>query len=294
MIAPGSAKPVPQGRIRALKRFARNWLTRLRNRYVNRFMAFDNERLEALLRRLGLTEGDTVFAHVAYNRFLGFQGGPGDVIEVLQKIVGPSGTILMPTLPFRRTAVEYAENNPLTDLGRAPSAMGFVTEIFRRMPGVVRSAHPTHPVAAWGARARELTQDHHQSETPCGKHSPFLRLPEVRGKILFLGAGINTMTFYHGVEEVIEPHMPTSPFTTSWYELQTRDSEGVVRTTRTRLFDPAMSKRRDMRLLLPELRRSRVWFEGRLGQLSVSLVGAAETLNVCEQMAARGEFVYRQ
>src|SRR5262249_12540176 len=162
--------------------------------------------------------GDVVFAHVAFNQFLGFEGGPGDVIQVLQRVVGDSGTVLMPTLPFGGTAVEYAERHPMTDLVRTPSAMGFVTEIFRRMPGVIRSAHPTHPVAAWGAKAAELTCDHHLAETPCGKQSPYLRLLDVEGKILFLGAEIAAMTFYHGVEEILEPRMPFSPFTRAWYE----------------------------------------------------------------------------
>jgi aminoglycoside 3-N-acetyltransferase len=171
--------------------------------------------------------------------------------------------------------------------------MGFVTEIFRRMPGVIRSAHPTHSVAACGARAEELTRDHHLAETPCGKMSPYLRLLDVHGKILFLGADVSTMTFYHGVEEILEPRMPYSPFTKTWYELQTRDSTGTVRTTRTRLLDPEVSRRRDMNLLLPELRRAGVWREGRVGRLRVRLVSAGDVLDACERMAAQGRFVYR-
>src|SRR5205085_1711194 len=149
-----SGTPPPKPSLaRALKRHAKGWLKWARNRYIETFLRFDNDGLLSLLRKLGVSEGDVVLAHVAFNEFLGFQGGPGDVIAVLQKAVGESGTLLMPTLPFPNTAVEYAERNPLTDLARVPSAMGLVTEIFRRTPGVVRSAHPTHPVAACGARA---------------------------------------------------------------------------------------------------------------------------------------------
>jgi aminoglycoside 3-N-acetyltransferase len=293
MASPGISCPAKPGLVRALKQRLKSWLRWGRNGYIRAFLSFDNDALSALLGRLGLEAGDVVLAHVAFNQFFGFQGGPGDVIQVLQRALGPSGTLLMPTLPFRETAVEYAERQPLTDLVRTPSAMGFVTEIFRRLPGVIRSCHPTHSVAAWGVRAAELTGDHHLAETPCGKNSPFLRLLDVGGKILFLGADISNMTFYHGVEEILEPRLPVSPFTKTWYELRTRDGEGTVRTTRTRLFDPEVSRRRDMNLLLPELRRAGVWREGKAGGLHAWLVRASDALAACESMALQGRFVYR-
>lgn len=278
--------------LKSARRRVKNALLWARNSYIHLFQRFGPAELEATLRGLGLERGDVVFVHVAFNEFLGFQGGPGDVIQVLQRVVGDSGTLLMPTLPFGSTAVEYAERHPMTDLVRAPSAMGFVTEIFRRMPGVVRSPHPTHPVAAWGVQAASLTRDHHLSETPCGKNSPYLGLLDVAGKILFLGADISSMTFYHGVEEVLEPRMPFSPFTKTWYDLQTRDAQGAIRSTRTRLFDPDVSRRRDMNLLMPELKEH--WKESRVGRLRVRLVRASDALAACERMAAKGQFVYRQ
>lgn len=42
-------------------------------------------------------------------------------------------------------------------------------------------------------------------DTPCGPHSPFSKLPEVNGKILFLGCGSRPNTSMHGVEEGINP-----------------------------------------------------------------------------------------
>jgi aminoglycoside 3-N-acetyltransferase len=275
------------------KRQVKRKLTRMRQTSANLLFRFDPAELARVIAHVGVTSGDVVFAHVAFDRFFGFTGGPGDVIRVLQQAVGGTGTLLMPTLPFQGVALDYAARGQITDLKRTPSAMGLVTEIFRRMPGVIRSIHPTHPVAIWGAHADALARDHHLAETPCGKCSPFLRLPEYDGKILFLGASFNTMTFYHGVEEVIAPTMPFSPFTTQIFELQTRDSNGTIWTTRTKLFDRAISLRRNVDKLQPELQKRGQWQQGHAGRLRVILVQAQDVLDACTHMAQHGKYLYK-
>lgn len=264
-------------------------LTLVRHQAIKRFLSFDNRDLASLLASLGLGQGDVVLVHISYGRFEGYRGTPVDVIEVLQRTVGPSGTIVMPTIPFRGSAVSYARLGKVTDLWRTPSATGLVTEIFRRMPGVVRSIHPTHSVAAWGEHAHALVRDHHLASTPCGKGTPFLRLLDFDGKILFLGASVRAMTFYHGVEELLEPELPESPFTSDTFELQTRDLEGTLWTTRTRLFS---QKRRDATLLVPVLRRAGAWHAGRVGIVPVAVVRCADVLQACRDMAKAGRFVY--
>ena len=282
------------GQVKLVRRRVKGWLKRVRGGYARRFRRFEVADLVPLLDRLGVREGAIVLCHSAYDRFGGFEGGPGDVIRVLTGAVGESGTLLMPTLPFLGSALDYAARQPLTDLVRTPSAMGIVTEIFRRMPGVVRSPHPTHPVAALGPLAGELTRDHHLAETPCGRHSPYLKLLDTDGMIVFLGVGLEAMTFYHGVEELLEPRMPVSPFTSEWYELQTRDAEGLVRTTRTRLYNRELSRRRDTSRLLPELRRARAWRTERVGDLWAASVPARAALVAVEAMADSGKFCYRR
>ena len=111
--------------------------------------------------------------HISYDRFEGFTGTLGDVIRLLQDAAGDSGALLMPTLPFRGTALEYAQSGQITDMAKTPSHMGLITEIFRRMPGVVRSIHPTHPVAAWGGEPRKLFVTTTWLRLPVGRTRPF-------------------------------------------------------------------------------------------------------------------------
>jgi aminoglycoside 3-N-acetyltransferase len=244
------------------------------------------------VRRVGVASGDTLLVHSSYDHFGRFTGKPSDVLAVLQTAVGPSGTLMVPTLPFNGPAVDYVAQPRVFDVARTPSQMGLLTELFRRMPGVVRSVHPTHSVALWGAGARDLAAGHAGATTPCGAGSPYVRLLDRDGKILFLGCDIEVMTFFHAVEELLEPCMPFSPFTRQTYDLQSRDVDGRVWTTHTRLFDPIYVRRRSLVKLLAALRQRRAWHEVRVGTLAVRLVAARDVLSACERLADRGIYCY--
>jgi aminoglycoside 3-N-acetyltransferase len=264
----------------------------LRTEYARKFRAFGPEDFARLLAKVGIGRGDVVLVHSAFDRFLGFTGKPLDVIRVLQEAVGREGVLAMPTLPFTATAVAWAESKAVFDVRRTPSQMGLLTELFRRMPGVVRSVHPTHAVAAWGDRAEDFVRGHAATATPCGAGSPYARLEEWNGKILLLGTGIGVLTYFHRVEEDIEGLMPFSPFTAEIYVINSRDAQGALVETRNRLFEPAVSRRRDLTRLVPALKAGGGWREGRVGGLDVIALGARDISKTCRAMAERGEFAY--
>jgi aminoglycoside 3-N-acetyltransferase len=285
--------PVSPTIIKTAKGRLKSWRKKAHRSYIHQFFRFSKEDLFTLLIFLGIKPGDVVMSHISYDRFEGFTGTLGDVIRSLQDAVGDSGSLLMPTIPFRSTALEYAQSGQITDVAKTPSHMGLITEIFRRMPGVVRSIHPTHPVAAWGRKAQEIIRDHHLAKTPCGKNTPFLRLLAHNGKILLLGTDIRVMTFFHGIEELLEPDMPFSPFTQEWFTLQTRDLEGNLVASRMRLFEPQLSRRRDLRILVPTLKNQGFWQEGHVGKLSIIVLQETQVLEACRILAKQGIYCYR-
>ena len=266
---------------------------RMRAAYVRRFRAFGPEDLLAMLRRLGVAEGDVVMAHSSFDKFEGFRGSPLDAIRVLKDAVGPEGTLLMVTLPFTGSATEFVLKGEILDVRRTPSRMGLVTEFFRRMSGVERSIHPTHPVAAWGKLAVPMTADHYRAKTPCGAPSPFSKLLDYGGKILLLGTGVRTITYFHYVEEVLEARMPYSPFTKEEFTLSTRTGTGETVTTVTRLYDLDLAARRYLVPVEDELRRRGQWRTARVKGLTATLVGASDFLNAMNDLAARGVYCYR-
>ena len=56
-----------------------------------------------------------------------------------------------------------------------------------------------------GHLAREVTEGRLDDDPPICMHSPFRRLAEVSGKLLFLGCGVRPYTMMHGVEELVQP-----------------------------------------------------------------------------------------
>jgi hypothetical protein len=103
----------------------------------------------------------------------------------------------------------YYKQHLRFDVRRTPSQMGFVSELFRRRPNVIRSLHPTHSVCAFGPLANELCATHHLSPRACGELSPF----GIMGlnKTIILGLGVEyyrTLTQVHSMEQILGDQYP--------------------------------------------------------------------------------------
>ena len=262
--------------------------------YVRAFYAFTPADLKDALVRVGVVAGDFLMVHSSFDRFAGFRGGPLEAIRALQDVVGPRGTLMMPTLPFGGSAIEYAVRDVVFDVRQTASSMGLITEVFRRSPGVVRSLHPTHSVAVWGNNVDAIVAGHHVAETPCGRPTPYGRLLEYDGKILFAGVPVSTMTFFHFVEEELEPRMPFPVFAPEGYALRWKDEAGAVGVSRMRLFSLRLAGHRDLNPLASELQRRKQWREWRVGRLGLILLRARDVYDATFALAERGVFCYER
>jgi aminoglycoside 3-N-acetyltransferase len=167
--------------------------------------------IEAGLRELGLGPGDLVIAHSALRSFGWVEGGEDAVIDALLAVLGPTGTLCMPALSYG----DYGPDRPPPPFDPRTTAcvVGRIPERFRQRPGVQRSLHPTHSIAALGARAAEILRDHDQSLTPCGPLSPWGKIARCGGSILMLGVGTHPCTMFHGAEEEAEADARCTPLT---------------------------------------------------------------------------------
>lgn len=281
-------KVVPASSKRKLKR---RW-NELRFKYRRLLCSFTAEDLLAGLRRCDLHIGDSVLVHSSYGGFQGFRGTAVDVIGTLQKAVSSEGTLMMPTHSFEGVAAEYSVRpkvfNPLT----SPSYVGLLPDLFRRTEGVRRSLHPTHSVAAWGKRSSWFLHDHHRAASPCGRGTPYHRLLEADGKILLIDTP-PILTFYHCVEELLEPLFPFSPFTRDTYSLPIKTDAGVIYSAPMRLFDPAVSARRSLEPLEEALREAGLWKETKVANVRLAAVRARDVVATTEMLARQGVFCYR-
>ena len=259
---------------------------------ANTFRSFGPKDLQRTLADLGIAMGDNLLVHSSFDAFEGFRGRPTDVVAVLQGAVGSEGLLMMPTMTFAGTAVEYARSGSVFDVSRTPSRMGLLTELFRRSPGVVRSVHPTHPVAMWGRDANAVAADHHLARTPCGVGTPFEALLKRQGKIVLLGTDISVLTFYHLLEELIEHELPVSPFTAERFHIQSKNREGQILDTHCRLYEPTVSKRQNLHKLVPRLKEAGAWREARVGGVRITVLAAADVEAVVRNMSEQGIYCY--
>lgn len=164
-------------------------------------MKHSKKQLKKDLMHLGICPGDMVLMHSSYKALGGVEGGAQAFFEAFIELLGENGTLILPSLTFAYVTRE----NPLFDYDQTPSCVGYLSEYFRTsVNGVVRSMHPTHSCCAIGKYKYELVKNHELDFTPVGENSPFTKLPEYDGKILFLGCGTGSNTSMHGVEETVE------------------------------------------------------------------------------------------
>jgi len=163
----------------------------------------DSEFVHAL-QTLGFRAGAIVMVHSSFSTVKRRVPDitPEKLIRQMQELIGVEGTLLMPTFSFRGRQSHYVDTHTHFDVQRTPSAVGILTEVFRKMPGVTRSYHPTHSVAGWGRYAKEILSTHHLGST-FGVTSPFYRLREYDGLVVGLGRRYRyTFTITHVPEEL--------------------------------------------------------------------------------------------
>lgn len=153
--------------------------------------------LVAGLRALGIGQGWLLQVHSSLSALGHVEGGAEAVVKALLEVVGPWGTIMVPT--FNHGAAE------VYDPRVTPSVNGTVTEALRRRPEAYRSIHPTHPYAAVGSQARELMAGHLEVET-FDRRSPLGKLADRGGYVLLLGVGMHANTAAHIGETMARVH----------------------------------------------------------------------------------------
>ena len=157
---------------------------------------YEKDELIAALRRMGIGPQDTLLVHSSMKSIGPVNGRADTVLDALSEYLQP-GLLVFPTLSYGQINSEH----PRFSVTETPSECGILSELFRQRPGVIRSWHPTHSLAALGPDAAALVAGHECFETPCARRSPWGRLVDRHAKLLFIGTGISCNTLLHGVEE---------------------------------------------------------------------------------------------
>ena len=139
-------------------------------------------------RRLGVRPGQNVMMHSSLSAVGHVDGGPNTVIDALLSLLGKKGTLVMPSFNHGRAAVYNSRTSP--------SVSGAIPDAFWRRPGVLRSNHPSHAVAAIGPLADEIVAGHVEAGIWTDQ-SPLARFIRADGFVLSLGVTHTSSTVYH-------------------------------------------------------------------------------------------------
>ena len=244
------------------------------------------------LKKMGITAGDTLLVHSSMSKIGYLENGPETFINALIEVIGPEGNLMMPSSPNPSLQIQFIKDNPTFDVNNSPSKLGAITECFRKMPGVKRSWHPTEPVCAFGPDADFLTQGHFGELTPYTANSPFARLYEKNGKILYVGVTLdNAGTNLHTLEDAVD--FPYPVYADEIFDVEIIDENGQSHQTKTKVHNPVWSAQRKCDQLLPMFEEHRVMSREILGKSQTLLFNGKGMIELMiEQFKKKGVTMY--
>lgn len=161
--------------------------------------------------RLGVSPGDLVMVHASMRRIGPVEGGADAVIDALEAVVGPTGTLLMNL--GARDDWDWVNRRPESErpdllqgaepfdclMTPADPDVGALAEVFRRRSATMVSDHPDGRFGASGRLAERLVEDVPWDDY-YGPASPLERFVRAGGRVLRLGADLDTLTLFHYAE----------------------------------------------------------------------------------------------
>ncbi len=156
--------------------------------------------LRSVLEKVGVGKGHHLVLHASYRKIR--SAFPGltikNLLETLQKLLTPAGSLIMPT--FTYCFKKKLGNSKIYSPDLTPSEVGAVSEYFRHMPGVTRTASPTHSFALWGKVSSEIMSENCPA-SPLGKGSVLEWITnQPQSYILGMGIDFSAMSYCHYLE----------------------------------------------------------------------------------------------
>ncbi|MBD3293066.1 MAG: hypothetical protein GF393_09090 [Armatimonadia bacterium] len=231
------------------------------------------------LQALGLEPGDMVQVHSSLSRLGYVEGGPGAVVDAFLELLGPAGTLMVPTFNHGARRA-FDDTDQIFDPRTTRSVNGAITEAVRLRPEANRSIHPTHPYAAIGREAEWLTSEHLDLLT-FDERSPLGKLVNHGGKICMFGVGINSCTAAH----VAETRAGAKCMGYRRLKRKVRMSDGEVVDARAVLWRGEGTCKLEWQTIEGEMRERGLIRDRRIGEAMVMLFDGAKMVETTFELA---------
>jgi aminoglycoside 3-N-acetyltransferase len=153
----------------------------------------------SILSELNINKGDLIYVHSSFSRLKEF-GTACEIIDELMRQVGNTGTIVFPSFCWNVDPASrpwkgydtYFYSDIEFDVLNTKSNIGYLSEYFRTIEGVLRSTHPFWAVCAIGRLAKNITSNQEHVLYPYSSESSFGIMQNNNVKIIGLGVTLNT------------------------------------------------------------------------------------------------------
>lgn len=188
------------------------------------------------------------------------------VADVLMEATGPDGTVCVPGFFY-----DYARKGLTYDLRASPPdrTLGAFPEYFFRSRMTNRSLSPLVCLMTAGAQADWIVSS--SSLYGNGVGSPWARLVEADGWVLFLGCSPITMTFTHHVEQLVGvPHLYNKIYRIPVVDMQGRQHPWSMSSVR--FLDQRFPVTYDLdRAFVPDMAQAGILVRGQWRSMEFSL-----------------------
>lgn len=259
-------------------------------RKISRFFykkKFNADQLINVMKTMGMKNGSVVFIHSSMTEFFNYKGTAQELIDKIIEVIGQEGTLMMPAYP------KIAKSNKEIDFDvlNSVSGAGYLTEVFRKYPGVKRSINIQHSVCAYGKLADYFTSEHHLSVTTWDEFSPYYKMSHLKTLVFSFGLPYFLGTMIHCTESILRTkYKYFQLFFTKEIEYKYIDEQGNIGKHRYLTHD--IARKRSKKKIIKKYFDKEQFNKIKLSNLNIEMVEAEYTLSLYLNLAKRGITMY--
>jgi aminoglycoside 3-N-acetyltransferase len=227
---------------------------------------------------LGIRVGDHIALGMSFGAVGMVNGGPKSFVEGLLDVLGPGGTVMIPTFTYAYPlSLVRRHKVPVFRKEETVPYTGVVANHIRNDGRAIRSSHPTNSYAAIGGKADYLLGDHNHESAA---YSPYSRLADIDGKILIIGLNYRLIGIRHEAQSRAGLLSRIPPYTGALFF----DESGVERVFVRRDLGGCVARLPDM---IENLKEAGIVTEGSVGRARAVVVPARESLDIMTDLLQR-------